>query len=59
MLFLLSCSKKEDNPVTDPVPIDLTNAQAILIESGNEFAFAIFDKVIQSAQPGQNLMISP
>lgn len=59
MLFLLSCSKKEDNTVTQPVPIDVTEAQAILIESGNEFAFDVFDRVVQNAQPGQNLMISP
>ncbi len=59
MLFLLSCSKKEYAPVTDPVPIDLTEAQAIIIESGNEFAFDIFGKVIENAEPDQNVMISP
>ena len=59
VLFLLSCSKKEDDPVTDPVPIDLTEAQAIIIESGNEFAFDIFGKVIEKAEPVQNVMISP
>ncbi|MBN2666740.1 MAG: serpin family protein [Bacteroidales bacterium] len=59
MLFLLSCSKKEEDPVTDPVPIDLTEAQAIIIESGNEFAFDIFGKVIEKAEPVQNVMISP
>ncbi len=59
MLFLLSCSKKEDDPVTDPVPIDLTEAQAIIIESGNEFAFDIFGNVIENATPVQNVMISP
>lgn len=59
MLFLLSCSKKEDDPVTDPVPIDLTEAQAIIVESGNEFAFDIFGKVIETAEAAQNVMISP
>ena len=59
MLLMLSCSKKEDGPVTDPVPIDLTEAQAIIIESGNEFAFDIFGKVLENAGPVQNLMISP
>lgn len=59
MLVFLSCSKKEDDPVTDPVPIDLTEAQTIIVESGNEFAFDIFGKVIENAAPVQNVMISP
>ena len=59
ILIMLSCSKKEDDPVTDPVPINLTEAQTVIIESGNEFAFDIFGKVAGNAEPGQNVMISP
>ena len=59
ILVFLSCSKREDDLVRDPVPISLTEAQTIIIESGNEFAFDIFSKLAGSAAPGQNILISP
>lgn len=42
-------SQKEDYPVSDPVPISLTEVQTVIIESGNEFAFDIFSKLAGSA----------
>jgi serine protease inhibitor len=56
---LLSCSKNEDNLPTKPVPIDLTQNQGTLIESGNSFAFDIFRNVLKSAGENDNVIISP
>ncbi len=58
-LFFASCSKTDDNFPTEPVPIDLTQQQVSLIESGNSFAFDIFNKVTGSAAAGDNIIISP
>lgn len=42
-------SQKEDYPVSNPIPISLTEVQTVIIESGNEFAFDIFSKLARSA----------
>jgi serpin B len=56
---LMSCSKTDKELPTEPVPIDLTQTQVALIESGNSFAFDIFSKVLKSAGENENVMISP
>ena len=43
----MSCSKNDDELPAEPVPIDLTQDQVALIESGNSFAFDIFKKVLE------------
>jgi serine protease inhibitor len=48
-LLLTSCSKNDETLPKEPVPIDLTQDQVALIESGNAFAFDIFSKVIKSS----------
>ena len=58
-LLLMSCSKNDEPLPTEPVPIDLTQEQVALIESGNGFAFDIFDHVLKSAGENENIMISP
>ena len=58
-LIFVSCSKTEDNVVTDPVPINITEGQTSLIESGNEFAFDIFERIVLNADNEVNVMISP
>jgi len=59
LLLLMSCSKNDEPLPTEPVPIDLTQDQVALIESGNGFAFDIFDLVLKSAGENENIMISP
>jgi len=59
MLILLSCNKSEEVLPTEPVPIDLTQDQVALIESGNAFAFDIFSQVLKSSGENENVMISP
>ncbi len=59
LLLLMSCSKNDEPLPTEPVPIDLTQDQVALIESGNGFAFDIFDRVLKSAGENENIMISP
>lgn len=58
-LSLMSCSKNDEALPTEPVPIDLTQDQVALIESGNAFAFDIFSQVMKSAGENENVMISP
>ncbi len=58
-LSFMSCSKNDEVFPTEPVPIDLTQDQVALIESGNEFAFDIFSQVLKSAGENGNIMISP
>lgn len=58
-LSLMSCSKNDETLPTEPVPIDLTQDQVALIESGNAFAFDIFSQVLKSAGENENVMISP
>lgn len=58
-LAFVSCSKTEENVITDPVPINITQGQTNLIESGNEFAFDIFERIILKAGSSENVMISP
>jgi serpin B len=55
----MSCSKTDEKLPAEPVPIDLTQDQAALIESGNSFAFDIFSQVLKSAGENENVMISP
>lgn len=59
-LFLIACQKNPDEilPV-DPVPLNLTSEQVLLIESENSFAFDIFKKVIAKSGESENIIISP
>jgi hypothetical protein len=43
-LILLSCHKDSEVLPIDPVQINVTPDQALLIDSGNSFAFDIFKK---------------
>ena len=54
-----SCNKTDEVLPDKPVPINLSDDQVSLIESGNSFAFDIFTKVLNSAREGENVMISP
>lgn len=58
-LFFISCKKNDDNLPTEPVPINLTQDQVTIVGSENSFAFDIFSKVLNSAGPGTNVIISP
>jgi len=58
-LLLMSCSKNDEQLPKEPVPIDLTQDQVALIESGNSFAFDIFNLVLEGAGENENVMISP
>jgi serine protease inhibitor len=58
-MTLMSCSKTDEKLPAEPVPINLTQDQAALIESGNSFAFDIFSQVLKSAGENENVMISP
>lgn len=58
-MTLMSCSKTDEKLPAEPVPIDLTQDQTALIESGNSFAFDIFSQVLKSAGENENVMISP
>jgi serine protease inhibitor len=58
-MIFVSCSKIDDDLPTEPVPIDLTQDQVALIESGNQFAFDIFTFILQNAGENENVLISP
>jgi serine protease inhibitor len=58
-LLFMSCSKNDEPLPKEPVPIDLTQDQVALIESGNSFAFDIFNIVLEGAGENENVMISP
>jgi len=58
-LIAVSCSKTDEDLPTEPVPIELTQDQVSLIESGNSFAFDIFRQVLESTGENENVMISP
>ena len=58
-IMAMSCSKSDEELPNEPVPINLSQNQIALIESGNSFAFDIFMKVIGSAGENENVMISP
>jgi serine protease inhibitor len=58
-LIAMSCSKSGEELPNEPVPINLSQDQIALIESGNSFAFDIFMKVLGSAGENENVMISP
>jgi serine protease inhibitor len=59
LLLSMSCSKTDDNLPTEPVPINLTQQQVSLVQSGNSFAFDIFSQVMKNAGENENVMISP
>ena len=59
VILLTSCSKTEENLPNEPVPINLTQEQVSLIESGNSFAFDIFSNVLRNSVTGENVIISP
>ena len=58
-LIAMSCNKSGEELPNEPVPINLSQDQIALIESGNSFAFDIFMKVLGSAGENENVMISP
>jgi serine protease inhibitor len=59
-LAFSGCEKSpEKNLPTDPVNINLTQVQTSIIGSGNSFAFDIFKKIAESADPSENIIISP
>jgi serpin B len=58
-LYILSCSKTEENLPAEPVPINLTTDQVGIIKSENSFAFDIFSQVLNSTEEGTNVIISP
>jgi serine protease inhibitor len=58
IVFITGCSKNGDLP-TEPVKINLSQAQTTLVSSGNTFAFDIFRAVLNKAGTSDNLMISP
>jgi len=58
-IMAMSCNKTDEELPNEPVPINLTQDQVALIESGNAFAFDIFTKVTGSAGESENIMISP
>lgn len=60
LMIFISCSKTSDEVLpSEPVPIDLSSTQIALIESENDFAFDLFNKVATSSQGGENIIISP
>jgi serpin B len=57
---LTSCRKETAvNLPTEPVKIDLTSDQVLLIASENSFAIDVFKKVIQNEAENKNVIISP
>jgi serpin B len=58
-VMLLSCSKNDEIPPSEPVPIQLSIDQTALVQSGNEFAFDIFKNIVAGENEGKNIMISP
>lgn len=59
-LVFHGCSKNpEESLPIDPIPINLTAEQALLVESGNDFAFDIFRKILENAEESENIIISP
>jgi serine protease inhibitor len=60
LLTFMSCKKTTDgNLPVEPVPINLNTDQVSLIKSGNAFAFDIFNKILENAPEGKNIIISP
>lgn len=61
-LIFLSCKKDESEKEPDKPEIEIINltpTQKNLVQSGNSFSINILNAVIQSEQPGENIMISP
>ena len=58
--LFMKCTKDPDgNLPIEPIDIDLTSDQVILIESGNSFAFDIFRNLAENEGGGKNIIISP
>lgn len=55
-LVILSSCKKDPQEVLD---IPLTNKQARMVSSGNEFSFKLLQKVNESESTPKNIMVSP
>lgn len=58
-IMLLSCSKNDEPLPSEPVPINLSIDQTAIVQSGNEFAFDIFKKIVAGENESKNIMISP
>lgn len=58
LLFLLTPSECFDDNIT-PIPIDLDQKSARLVESYNQFGFNFFETVLISKNSKKNLMASP
>ena len=59
MVFIISCSKSEENLPTKPVPITLSQNQVSVVQSGNSFAFDIFREFLRNANSNENVIVSP
>ncbi|MFN8241594.1 MAG: serpin family protein [Bacteroidales bacterium] len=57
-MLLVSCEKSEKLP-SEPVPINLTLKGEMLVNSGNEFAFDIFKKILDDTPAEKNVIFSP
>ncbi len=58
-LVTTTCTKAPEDLPKDPVPIDLDATQIALVESGNSFAFDIFNLILENAGEEENVIISP
>jgi len=59
-MSVISCNKNDEEVLPiEPVPIELSADQVQLINSGNEFAFDIFRKVVENSGAQENIIISP
>lgn len=59
-VFIAGCEKNPDNKLpTEPINISLTRVQTALVGDGNSFAFDIFRKIVENADPEENIIISP
>lgn len=54
-----SCEKEEQFSANEPVPIQLTTEQKLLLEGGQGFAFSLLREVIAEAEETENVFISP
>lgn len=55
-----ACEKNNPDDIPgDPIPIELSMIEELLIESDNEFSFDIFKLIMQEESAIENIMISP
>jgi serpin B len=59
VMLLSSCELTTDNLPTEPVTIPLSTEQLQLVQSENDFAFDLFNLIVESADKQENLVISP